>query len=186
MTETEFPDGERVATTALIDRDRSDADRAKLRVELTTITPKKSTQEILIDGDAYYTRVDGAWYTTTKAAVGVNGDLLEFNPAARLDEVLPYLKSVRQEQGTYTYEGEAWTVYWATADPGAAGGNQVGDSDKALWTYKLWVDPQNVVRRYQFREGASGVERARTGSIDHINEPVTISVPKNAPKAPRP
>lgn len=181
-TEASIKMGETTNKTEMvmqIDQSVKDRLRAKLTMDIGI-----GEMAVVMDGDDYYMQMDGTWYKTSKAQMEKAGQPIpdtedQAGTLARLEGKIQKVVYV----GPDTVDGVATKHYQLTLDGSAFG--DLGTGATAAPTtdtlpYDLWVDGNNVMRKFVIALKDDDSDITMTGVITKINEPVSIEIPKDA------
>ena len=177
--------GKTTSTTMVMAIDQSVAKHLRASI---TMNIGVGDMQIVMDGDNYYLQMAGTWYKMTKAQLEKSGAAAP-DTASQSDTLNKLSPKIRKVEliGTEQVGGTATKHYRLTLD-GSAFSELGGDETPAASTdtipYELWVDGNGVMRKYAVTMDGKENSMSLTGVVDKINQPVTITVPKDAKEFP--
>ena len=173
---------DKTATTAMVMAvDQSDPKH--LRASMT-MNIGVGDMAVVMDGDNYYLQMAGTWYKMTKEQLQKTGGTAP-DTSTQADTLNKLGGKIQKVEliGTEQVEGVATKHYRLTLDGSAFG--DLGTGATAAPTtdtipYDLWVDDGGVMRKYSIALQETDSSITMTGVVSKINQPLAITIPKDA------
>ncbi|MGB7963429.1 MAG: LppX_LprAFG lipoprotein [Propionicimonas sp.] len=152
-------------------------DRQHKNMQLKVSVAGQTVELVVVDGD-YFLDLAGAWYKLSKSAAAQYTKSVTVDVTSWAEESKSSIEKV-ELVGEESVNGVATRHYRMTMNGDALkdlGGTT--DTEVASFDYEVWLDADNHLRKYAMDIESGKTPVSMVGTMDDINEPVSITAPE--------
>lgn len=155
--------------------DQTDRDNKNMQMKVSVAG--QTMELVVVDGD-YFVDMAGTWFKLSKSAAAQYTESVNVDMTSWAEESKSSIEKV-ELVGEESVNGVA-TRHYVMSMNGAAlkdlGGTT--DTDVDSFVYEVWLDADNHLRKYAMDIESGKTPVSMVGTMDNINEPVSIKAPE--------
>ena len=161
-----------MSTSGVVDQ----TDRKNKNMQMTVAVAGQTVQLVVVDGD-FFLDMAGTWYKLSKSAAAQYTESVNVDMTSWAEESKASIEKV-ELVGEESVNGVATRHYRMTMD-GAALKDLGGTNDTEVdsFVYEVWLDADSHLRKYAMDIASGTTPVSMVGTMDKINEPVSITAP---------
>lgn len=152
-------------------------DRKNKSMQMKVSVAGQTMELVVVDGD-YFLDMAGTWYKLSESAAAQYTETVNVDMTSWAEESKASIEKV-ELVGEESVNGVATRHYRMTMN-GAALKDLGGTTDTEVdsFDYEVWLDADNHLRKYAMDIESGTTPVSMVGTMDNINEPVSIKAPE--------